>query len=429
MGGNERKSTRGPGKPIRLLGSVKRFAFERDVAGPRSRGRRLPTVVASAKPAGEAASVGREGGGRTLGPVLIHAPLPLLHPNLRGALVSAKGGLSLRVLPPVSPDADPALRDRSGRGVGYLRLSVTGNCSMRCGYCRPAVDANRPEPHRLEAGDVAFLVGHLHGRFGLRKVRLTGGEPTTRPDLPELVKAVRAAGVEEVAITTNGLTLERDARRLADAGLTRANVSLDTLDAGRFAELTGVAGLERVLRGVEAARSVFPGGVKLNAVVIKGHNDGDDLLQLAAWAAERGLALRFIELMPMGPLAGAWAGRYVPAAAMKQTLRAAGVSLEAEPEAADAARRFRALLPGGARADLGFITPMSCNFCERCDRLRVSADGDLHPCLMDEARGNIGQAVRERNAGEIDRLLAAAFERKAAEHPEAGPAIMTRMGG
>lgn len=337
--------------------------------------------------------------------------------------------MPLEVLRAPVADAGPRLRDASGRSVHYLRLSVTGNCSMRCGYCRPGVDANRPEPGRLDAEGVRFLVGHLHRRFGLRKVRLTGGEPTTRRDLPELVRAAREAGVDEVAITTNGLTLERDARRLADAGLARANVSLDTLDARRFQELTGVDGLRRVLRGVEAAREILPGGVKLNAVVIAGHNDGGDLLDLAAWAAERSLPLRFIELMPMGPLAGAWAGRYVPASAMKATLRAAGVELGALPETADAARRFRAVLPGGAVADLGFITPMSCNFCGSCDRLRVSADGDLHPCLMDEGRGNVAGAVRRRDGAEVDRLLAEAFGRKAAKHPHAGPAVMTRMGG
>ena len=356
--------------------------------------------------------------------MLLAAPEPVARP----------GSLPLRLLATPVPDAGPGLRDGSGRSVHYLRLSVTGNCSMRCGYCRPEVDANRPEPGRLDAGGIRFLVRHLHGRFGLRKVRLTGGEPTTRRDLPELVAAVRGAGVDEVAITTNGLTLPRDARRLADAGLSRANVSLDTLDAGRFEKLTGVDGLGRVLRGIDAARDALPGGVKLNAVVIAGHNDGDDLLALARYAAARGLPLRFIELMPMGPLAGAWAGRYVPASAMKATLRAAGVRLEALPETADAARRFRAVLPAAPGeaagvADLGFITPMSCNFCAGCDRLRVSADGDLHPCLMDDARGNVADAIRRRDAAEIDRLLAAAFGEKAAEHPAAGPAIMTRMGG
>ena len=348
--------------------------------------------------------------------------------------VARRAALPLRVLGAPVPDAGPALRDAAGRSVHYLRLSVTGNCSMRCGYCRPGVDANRPEPGRLDADGIRFLVGHLHGRFGLRKVRLTGGEPTTRRDLPALVAAVRDGGVDEVAITTNGLTLTRDARRLADAGLSRANVSLDTLDAGRFETLTGVNGLERVLRGIDAAQEELPGGVKLNAVVIAGHNDGDDLLALARYAAGRDLPLRFIELMPMGPLAGAWAGRYVPAAAMKATLRAAGVRLDALPETADAARRFRAELPAApgetaAVAELGFITPMSCNFCAACDRLRVSADGDLHPCLMDAARGNVAGAIRNRDAAEVDRLLAAAFDQKAAEHPAAGPAIMTRMGG
>ena len=259
----------------------------------------------------------------------------------------------------------------------------------------------------MGAADLEFLVRHLHERFDLRKVRLTGGEPTVRPDLVEIVDRLAGLGIPEITMTTNALTLARDARGLRDAGLTRVNVSLDSLDAERFARLTGVKGLGRVLAGIDAAVAAGLGPVKLNTVVVAGENE-QDLGALVRFSGERGLEIRLIELMPMGPLEAQWSRRYVPESRMRESLASTVKEWVALPESAqgsDAARLYRARLYGGGSATVGFITPMSCNFCATCDRLRLTADGGVYPCLMDEPRGNLADAVRGRDAGEIDAVI------------------------
>ncbi len=301
---------------------------------------------------------------------------------------------------------------------------------MRCTYCRPEFDFGA-DPPALDRGDLVFLVGHLHGRFGLRKLRLTGGEPTTRRDLPEIVDAVAGLGVKDVAMTTNGLTLTRQARTLHNAGLRRVNVSVDTLDAHRFTALTGVDGVDRVLAGIDAALAAGL-AVKLNAVVVRGQNEVD-LMALLRYAASMNLTLRLIELMPMGPLASAWGRRYVSEAQMRNQLERDGVRrfvpLPGQSHRSDAARLYRAELDDGGTATVGFITPMSEHFCDDCDRLRLTADGEVYPCLMDAPRGNVTDAVRRRDPGAIDAVLNDAYGQKADAHPPTGPAIMTHLGG
>ena len=321
------------------------------------------------------------------------------------------------------------LNARHGRRLGYLRLSLTRGCSMRCVYCRPDFDRNPREEARLSPGELEQLVRHLVARHGLRKVRLTGGDPTVRPDLLEIIERLaRVPGIEDLAMTTNGLTLLREARAYAAAGLKRVNVSLDTLDPEAFANLTGSTQLDRVLAGIELARQVLS-PVKLNCVVIRGQNDAD-LPRLLRWSAQRGLALRLIELMPMGPLAEVWAQRYVDEAEMRRALAAEVVDYAPLVQGSDAARRYRVTLRDGSAGELGFITPMSCLFCAQCDRLRVGADGAVYPCLMDRARGSLREALRPRLDPEaVERVLARAFADKADQHPEAGPTTMTHIGG
>ena len=336
----------------------------------------------------------------------------------------------LPVLHPASPPRPPRLADRHGRTIGYLRLSLTRGCSMRCVYCRPAFDRNPRDEVRLTPAEIERVVRHLVARHGLHKVRLTGGDPTARPDLVEVLRRVASiAGVRDLAMTTNGLTLARDARALAEAGLQRVNVSLDTLDSEQFRRLTGVDGLHRVLAGLDAARAAGLGPIKINTVVIRDENDAG-LPALLDWSAAQGYPLRLIELMPMGPLADLWRERFVSEAAMRRRL--AGVVQRYEPleQGADAARRYRVLLRDGRRAELGFITPMSCRFCGACDRLRLGADGTIYPCLMDRPRGTLLPAIRPVFDGmELHRRLTAAYADKAAEHPDVGPAIMTHVGG
>lgn len=326
------------------------------------------------------------------------------------------------------------LADPSGRRIGYLRLSLTEACQMRCLYCRPEKHGHPAGKPTLSADEYGFIAGHLAAHHGLRKVRLTGGDPSMRPDLADIVAAVAApAGIGEVAMTTNGLTLARDAGRLRRAGLARVNLSLDSLDGERFAALTGVKALGRVLDGLDAAlaEGLAP---KLNCVVVRGFNDAE-LPDLVRFALAKGVVLRFIELMPMGPLAGRWAGRFVAADEMIETLHAAGLVLgEALPQGHDAARVHPVLTPEGARGRVGFITPMSCNFCAACDRLRLGSGGEIYPCLMDRPRGSLLPALRPAfgpapDAERFDAALRAAYADKAPVHPHDGVGVMTAIGG
>lgn len=343
--------------------------------------------------------------------------------------------LPLPVLSGSSPASElpiPAgdLRDPLGRGIGYLRLSLTSACPMRCTYCRPETNNNPHNELRLSPNELEAIVKHLAQHHGLAKVRLTGGDPTSRPELVEIIERIaRVPGISDLAMTTNGLTLERMASRYAAAGLKRVNISLDTLDPTRFAELTGVDGLNRVLRGIDAAIDAGLTPVKINTVVVRGQNDGD-LAPLVRFAVQRGVEARFIELMPMGPLKKNWHDRYVTATEMRERLSETMSVGESLPQGHDAAKRYRVTLGDDRIATVGFITPMSCNFCADCNRLRLAADGRIYACLMDRPAGSLLPAVRpSTDPAHIDRLLSQALTHKQPEHPAYGDAVMTTIGG
>lgn len=324
----------------------------------------------------------------------------------------------------------PPLRDTFGRGIGYLRLSLTKACAMRCTYCRPDFLDNPKHESRLTADEIEQLVGHLATHHGLHKVRLTGGDPTSRPDLTRIIERIaRVPGITDLAMTTNALTLPKRAAEYAEAGLRRINISLDTLDAQRFAKLTGVDGLARVLAGLDAAEAAGLAPIKLNTVVVRDQNE-HDLPDLVRFAASRHYEARFIELMPMGPLASEWAARYVPEARMREILSPHVAHWRAMEQGHDAARRYRITLNDGREVTVGFITPMSCNFCAACNRIRIAADGTLYPCLMDEPAGSLLPAMRPRFDGKaLDAHLAAGLSGKRSEHPHDGVATMTHIGG
>jgi cyclic pyranopterin phosphate synthase len=322
------------------------------------------------------------------------------------------------------------MRDHCGRAIRYLRLSITKACGMRCLYCRPErlpLASGTPE---MSAAEVEALVRWLVRRHGLRKVRLTGGEPTLRDDLPEIIE--RLAGIEcldDLALTTNGLTLHRQAGELARAGLKRVNVSLDSLNPAAFRRLTGVDGLPRVLAGIDAAVQAGLTPLKLNTVVMRGENDRE-LNELLQFAARRGHAIRFIELMPMGPLAGQWRERFVAEAEMRERLAESVMAWAEEAETGSAARPCRAWLDNGLHARVGFISAMSCPFCHACDRIRIAADGSLFPCLMGPPAAKLLSALRPVfDAARLDQLLGDGLVCKPAEHPATGANIMTHIGG
>jgi len=274
-----------------------------------------------------------------------------------------------------SPPEGP-LADGQGRRIRYLRLSLTDACNFACSYCSPHPHGAREVMPR-EA--VARLVG-VFARLGVERVRLTGGEPTLRPDLLAVVRDIAAVpGIQEIALTTNGQLLDRLAAPLRDAGVSRLNVSLDTLRPDRLARLSGkAASLPRVLAGLAAAGRAGFASLKLNAVVVRGQNE-DELGDLARFAWQQGAIARFIELMPFGQ------GEPVPVAEVKRLLEAQGVRLT--PDASRGwgpARHMRGA--SGAGPDLveglvGFIGAMTEGFCEDCNRVRIGADGALRACL------------------------------------------------
>ncbi len=282
----------------------------------------------------------------------------------------------------------------------------------------------------MTASEIESLVRYLVVEHGVSKVRLTGGDPTTRPDLVEIIERLATIpGLRDLAMTTNGLTLERMADRYADAGLMRVNVSLDSLDRDQFACITGVDGLERVLAGIDAAVNARLTPLKINTVVLRGDNE-TQLPSLVNFAADRGVAIRFIELMPMGPLAEQWADRYVSAEQMRQILQPVTAIWQPLPQGSDSAKRYKVVLRDGRKTEVGFITPMSCNFCSACSRIRIAADGMLYPCLMDQPRGSILPGLRPRfDPARLDRLLSEGLAKKAAEHPQRGFIVMTHIGG
>ncbi len=295
----------------------------------------------------------------------------------------------------MSPDAPPLppqapLLDGQGRRVVYLRLSLTDRCNFRCSYCSPAGLESHEDP--LDRAEVARLVRIFAG-LGIRRVRLTGGEPTLRPDLLDVVREVASApGIEEVALTTNGQLLGSLAVPLRAAGVTRLNVSLDTLDAAKLRRMAGrAATLERIVSGIEAAYRAGFASVKLNVVVVRGEND-DELGDLARFSWRFGATARFIELMPFGP------GAPVPTSEVKQLLERQGVTLEP-----DATRGWGPAyhMRGTSAVDgrpvsglVGFIGAMTENFCDSCNRVRVGADGSLRACLGGRSRVGLKELLR-----------------------------------
>ncbi|QNN25206.1 GTP 3',8-cyclase MoaA [Planctomycetales bacterium ZRK34] len=322
------------------------------------------------------------------------------------------------------------LHDRHGRSIRYLRLSLTPACQMRCTYCRPDWLHNTDHTGALTPAELESLVRHLVDHHGLRKLRLTGGDPTARPDLLEIItRTASIPELEPLAMTTNGLSLASRAAEYVGAGMRRINISLDALDRECFKAMTGVDGLHRVLNGIDAALDAGFDSIKLNTVVLRGQNE-HELPRLVRFAAERDLPIRFIELMPMGPLADQWADRYVPEPEMRRVLQPHVARWEPLEQGASSARCSRVTLHDGLTGIVGFITPMSCNFCAACDRLRITSDGSLYPCLMDQPAGSLMAAIRPRFDGALlDRMLNDALSHKQAEHPVNGFVTMTMIGG
>jgi cyclic pyranopterin phosphate synthase len=302
-------------------------------------------------------------------------------------------------------------------GARVLRISVTDRCDLRCVYCMPESGvALAPMDDLLSYEEIA-VVARAAVSAGVRRLRLTGGEPLARRGVASLVRLLAALGPDDLALTTNGLNLAEHAAGLKAAGLGRVTISLDTLRPDRFRAITRRSGLDRVLAGIDAARKAGLGPVKINTVVIRGLND-DEVLDFARFSERERLELRFIELMPTSGLTpeckelGTWRpALFVKGDEVRARVEEALGPLERIDGAGGVAEMYR--FGGGTR--LGFITPVSKPFCDGCGRLRLGPDGRLRICLFDRGGIDVRRLLREERAGaaELERVFRAAFAAKA----------------
>jgi cyclic pyranopterin phosphate synthase len=326
------------------------------------------------------------------------------------------------------------LRDGHGRLIGDLRLSVTDRCNFRCQYCMPAEGLPWLEREEvLSFEEIARLVGLLAG-MGVRDVRLTGGEPLVRRDFPRLVAMLRALhAVRELALTTNGYLLERDAEALVRAGVDRFNVSIDSLQRDRFFAMTRRDALPRVLAGLERL-AAFPQAhpIKVNAVAMRGFTE-DEVLPFARFAREHPYEVRFIEFMPLDA-DHAWTPDAVLTGAEIRAAIDAVWPLEPEPRDAHATARVYRFADGRGR--IGFVNPVSEPFCGDCNRIRLTADGRLRTCLFSLRETDLRGPLRAgADDAELERIVRAAVWRKELKHRVNEPGFiqpartMSRIGG
>ncbi len=305
------------------------------------------------------------------------------------------------------------LYDRFGRRIDYVRLSVTDRCNLRCFYCMPK-DAPRPsEPHTWLTFDEITRVIGAFAALGVRRVRLTGGEPLTRRGLPVLAAMLaRIPGIADLSLSTNALLLARQAAALREAGVTRINVSLDSLKPERFRSIAGGC-LDKVLEGLIAAKCAGFGPIKINMVALRGIND-DEFEDMVAFCLEHGFALRFIETMPAGDPGRAAARHYLDLQDVRARLSR---SFDLTPSVMAGGGPARYVRVKGSSLHIGFITPISQHFCETCNRVRLSVDGTLYLCLGHEDRYELRPLLRAGASDEeLMRALKQALNRKPARH-------------
>ncbi len=283
--------------------------------------------------------------------------------------------------------------DRFGRDIHYLRISLTDRCNLRCVYCMPEDMQFRPRKELMQDDELLHLV-RLFTELGFHKFRLTGGEPTVRANIVELVRGIaRAPGVRSLSMTTNGLLLKQLARPLAEAGLQRVNVSIDSLDPAKFKRLTRWGDVQDVWEGIVEAEAAGLAPMKLNAVIVRGYNE-DDVADLAALTLYHDWQVRFIEMMPFGEVAGFQQAQVVAAQEMRAKIEAAlGTLIPVDGGKLDGEARLYRL--GDGLGDVGFISSVTEPFCASCTRARLTADGKLRMCLLREYEVDLLTPLRQ----------------------------------
>ena len=284
------------------------------------------------------------------------------------------------------------LQDSLGRRIEYLRVSVVDACNLRCVYCMPSSHLVFTKfSHLMSPEEIGTIVGAA-AAVGTRTVRITGGEPLTRPDIAEVIRRVsEAGGIEDIPISTNGIFLREKAAEIADAGITRANVSIDSLKPEVFREVTRGGEIDRVLEGIRMAEDSGINPVKINTVLMKGINDGE-LAELAEYALNHGHSIRFIEMMPLKSNVEFQPHLFFPAAKARAILeKRFDLTPCDDVVGSGPAVNYRV---SGYDGRIGFITPLSGNFCSRCNRVRITSDGRLRMCLFGDSMVDLVGIIR-----------------------------------
>jgi cyclic pyranopterin phosphate synthase len=324
------------------------------------------------------------------------------------------------------------LIDPFGRKIEYVRLSVTDRCNLRCFYCLPKGHKDFQEPEEWLTFDEIERVMGAFARLGVERVRLTGGEPLTRHNLPQLAGRLSSlAGLEDLSLSTNAIHLEKHADELYAAGVRRINVSLDSLKPERFADITGGGKLDKALRGLMAAKAAGLAPIKINMVAMKGLND-DEFEDMVAFCIEHGFTLRLIETMPVGDTGRNATNHYLDLQQVKRDLASKFDLVPGVMPGGGPARYFQV---AESNLKIGFITPMSQHFCESCNRVRLSADGTLYMCLGQEHNFSLRPHLRDGidDAG-LEQLIVQALALKPERHeftekPEQVVRFMSMTGG
>ena len=318
-------------------------------------------------------------------------------------------------MPAPNGQFNPALVDPFGRAISYLRVSVTDRCDFRCAYCMSENMSFLPKQDLLSLEELDRLCTAFVRR-GVKKLRITGGEPLVRRDIMTLFRGLSrhlASGeLEELTVTTNGSQLQRFAQELVDCGVKRINVSLDTLDADKFRAITRWGALDKVLAGIDAALEAGL-QVKINAVALKDFNEAE-FVPMIRWAHGKGMDMTFIEVMPLGEIDGNRTDQYLPLSRVRAGLMD-HLTLEDIPyRTGGPARYMRAKETGGR---IGFITPMTHNFCESCNRVRLTCTGTLYMCLGQEDAADLRKPLRQSESDEaLMRVIEEAITRKPRGH-------------
>lgn len=322
------------------------------------------------------------------------------------------------------------MQDRFGREHNYLRISVIDRCNLRCHFCMP-MDMTFFRPKEVLSFEEIIIVVKVANKLGIDRVRITGGEPTVRPNLPTLIYMLKEqTDTKDISMTTNGLLLEHLAQPLKEAGLDRINVSLHSLKPEKFEKLTRFGSLETVLQGIRKAMQVGLTPIKLNALIMKGFND-DEIEELLKLTTKDQIIVRFLELMPIGEaLSLDGFGSYLNLTKVKERLTEKYGLVPAEEQGNGPARYFK--VPG-APGKVGFITPLSNKYCDTCSRLRLTANGELRPCLAYDVHVNIREAIRNRDLEAIEEgIKKALWIKPKGHHWEEGQTtqtVMSTLGG